>query len=537
MLANPKGLPLHTTHYMKKEITIASVILTSAAALQAGTDTWFTPLTESAPVVAPNAPEELTQPWVAPEGVLQKRLVSLRQVEDQVLSFGQSLVRIDQNGQENFRPTLGSMFDMIAYDDTGNFLFIPHETPWGAGVSRLSLFNCHSEVLFRGDSQGPVTGDWSNDYGAFDPCRFTPNGTVFAAEEWAGQGRVIEILNPFADPADIEIRELDSIANVAHEGINFSTKYDDTIYFVDENNSGSVYKFVMRTPGIYTVGQTFVLSVDEFAATGGDATQNWNAEVNAPASRVGMATWVPLTDEFGTPLPGITNPFRNGFPSSDNPDLLLGGRPAADDAGATPYGRPEDMEVVRLANGHEAIYFAATSEATVYSVEIMENRIPGAWARVGLRWVWVPGHVERDKAMVRVFASAETPKNDGFDATSGVLNSPDNLAQDALGNIYIIEDSPNSSDTGGDIWFARDIDNDGQAESIDHFLSLRVDGSEATGMIFNPAFPEEFVVAVQHPDSTDLSNVPDGLGDSVWMFNLSIIPNQEFLHELRETAR
>lgn len=100
------------------------------------------------------------------------------------------------------------------------------------------------------------------------------------------------------------------------------------------------------------------------------------------------------------------------------------------------------------------------------------------------------------------------------------MNSPDNLAQDADGNIYIIEDAPNGSSTGGDIWFARDVNGDGVAESIDHFLSVRVDGSEATGMIFNPKDRNEFVVAVQHPDSTNLDSVPEGFGDAVWKFTI-----------------
>ncbi len=89
--------------------------------------------------------------------------------------------------------------------------------------------------------------------------------------------------------------------------------------------------------------------------------------------------------------------------------------------------------------------------------------------------------------------------------------------------MYIIEDAPNSSSTGGDIWFGRDVDNDGVAESLDHFLSIRVAGSEATGMIFNPTKPMEFVVAVQHPTSTDLTQVPDGFGDAVWVFDVSSI--------------
>ncbi len=162
--------------------------------------------------------------------------------------------------------------------------------------------------------------------------------------------------------------------------------------------------------------------------------------------------------------------------------------------------------------------------------------VPARWKRVGRRWFWCPETTSLDNCIVRVFADdVATPKNEGFAPTTAEMNSPDNLAKDALGNIYIIEDSPNSSSTGGDIWFARDADNDGVAESVDHFLSLRVDGSEATGMIFNPVFPEEFAIAVQHPDSTDLSNVPDGLGDAVWLFNLTHAENQGFVNQLRAT--
>ncbi len=480
-----------------------SAMLFASQMMFAGTPTWFTPLTESAIVVSPNEYEELAEPWVAPEGIIQSNLMSLNEVENQILSPGQSVVRVSDASLAAVGrgPTSASMFDMIAYDFWGDFIFIPHETPVGAGVTRVDLLTRRSDVLFRGDDGG-INGDWSNDYGAFDPCRMTPNDTLLLGEEWSGEGRIIEVLNPYDAPEDIEIRELHSIANVSHEGINFSKKWKNRfIYFVDENNSGSLYLFIAKQAGDYTVGQTFVLSVDDFA---GDAGRNWNDSANAGEPRIGVATWVPMTDRSGVPLPGISDPFAPGTGS---------GRRGADDADGTPYGRPEDVEVGMLANGNEVIYFAATSERTIYSVEN-----PGT-----------------GKAIVRVFASdSGTPKNEGFAPTTGEMNSPDNLAQDSLGNIYIIEDAPNGSSTGGDIWFARDTDNDGVAESVDHFMSVRADGCEATGMIFNPVKPTEFVVAVQHPDSTNLSQVPNGLGDAVWQFDLSFIENQEFVAALKK---
>lgn len=476
----------------------------------AGTDIWFTPLTESAPVVPANSLEETASPWVTPEGIHQTNIISLREIEDQILSPGQSTVRVP--GQS----TSAAMFDMLSYDPTGDYVFIPHETPIGAGCTRVRLYDNHAEVIFAGDQNG-ATGDWTNDYGAFDPSRWTPNNTLLLAEEWSGQGRVIEILNPLAPAGQIEHRELNSIPNVSHEGINFSRKFKDTIYFIDEHNSGSIYKFVMSKPGDYTMGQSFVLSVDAFASSGGKPEENWDSPANSAAVREGAATWIPLTDKNGVPLPGISDPFVNGNPGSSN----LAGRKAANDAGGTPYGRPEDMSVSRNRNNAEVLFVAVTSENKVYSIEIRQNHRNG-------------GIFPTDKAVVRVMAGNDTPKNLGFPATTGVINSPDNIALDAKGNVYVIEDAPNGSSTGGDIWMLRDTNSDGVAESVDHFMSIRVAGSEATGMIFNPANPLEYVVAVQHPNSTDLARVPNGLGDAVWKFNLSNIPNRSFVKSLEK---
>jgi hypothetical protein len=464
-------------------LTVAVAAVTQSAV--AGTDIFFNPLTQSSAVATPNHVNELNSPWQTPPGLSQENLTSLREAEADV---NQSLIRVP--GAE----TSATMLDMSAFSPDGKWLFLPHEAPWGAGASRYDMVNDRVETIFQGDLGG-LNGNWANDYGAFDPAIYTPNDTLFLGEEWTAEGRIIEILNPRAPIAQIQYRELQSIANVAHEGLQFS--FDQrTLYFVDEWNSGSLYKFVMPKKGDYTKGQTFVLAVDAF---GGDPAANYNEPANLNAARTGLATWVPITDKDGNPLTQ-SDPFRNG-PTSDprtNP-TTRGGRAAADEVRGTPYGRPEDMERGRLANGHEVLYVAVTSEQAVYSIELLSAT----------------------KAIVRVAASeADTVKNLGFPATTGVLNSPDNLAQDALGNIYVIEDAPNGSNVGGDIWFMRDTDNDGVAESLDHFMSIQVDGAEATGMIFNPVKPTQFVVTVMHPDSV---MIPNGFGDAVWKFDLENI--------------
>ncbi len=474
---------------IKRTLAGVTAVLASQSAFTA-TDIFFNPLTQSSAVATPNHINELTGPWVTPAGITQENLTSMAEIEADI---DQSVVRAFGSSSNS------SMWDMVAYDPSGEYIFIPHETLVGAGVSRYSVVEDTNVVLFSGDGSGVrgEVGTWANDYGAFDPARFTPMGTVIAGEEWSGEGRVIEILNPMADPADIEVRELDSFANVSHEGIMFS-KDNNVVYYVDEYNSGSIYKLVLAdTSDLSAGGQTFVLSVDAFA---GEADAMWNDAVNSTEPRTGMATWIPITDAAGNPITP-TSAFANGISADPRSNAdTFGGRTAADEVGGTPYGRPEDVEVATLSNGNEALYVAVTSERAVYTYEMLSS----------------------DKVMVNVLVSETgTPKNLGFPATTGVLNSPDNLAQDAYGNIYVIEDAPNRDSVGGDIWFVRDINNDGIGESLDHFMSIQVDGAEATGMIFNPAVPSEFVVAVQHPDSTNLDNVSEGFGDALWRFDMS----------------
>lgn len=506
---------------------LGAIALAVSQAVVAGTAPYFYPLQQSVAVASPNHLNELNSPWQTPAGFKQKNLLSLKEVEADV---NQSIQRA------NGASTSASMFDMLSYDPSGRYIFIPHESPWGAGVSRYDSVTDKTELLFAGDQEAAVNSlcesqplaaerdptnglcpAWDFDFGAFDPSRWTPWGTLWLAEEWTALGRVVEIMNPLGPkPADVVAsaategvtwRIVEEIANVAHEGINFSVKNPQgVIYYIDEWNSGSIYMLKLKQPGNLSAGgQTFVLSVDAFLPSGGNPAEDFNRAPNTTATRFGMATWAPITDADGHKLPGRTwNPFADGPTSDPRTDpTARGGRGAADEAGGTPYGRPEDMSIGVLPNGNEILYITTTSDHTVISIE----QLPSG------------------KANVKLFVSRATPKNVGFEPTTGQLDSPDNLAIDTLGNVYIVEDSPNGSNVGGDIWFARDMNNDGVAESLDHFLSIQVDGSESTGMIFHPTDPSRFIVAVQHPDSTDLAAVPNGFGDAVWEFDLAkVVP-------------
>lgn len=463
-------------HQFTKKVTYTSLFLACVQTATAGTDIFFNPLTQSAAVaqVADHV-NELNSPWQVPAGVSYTNLTSLHEIE---ADGEQSTVRV---------PALGasaSMTDMSAFDPTGNFIFLPHEVQYGAGLTRYDRTTDKAINLFKGD-MGGENGDWSADFGALDPATWTPEDTLLVGEEWSGQGRLFEVANPMADIVNgesVTVTELNSVPNVSHEGLRFNHD-GSAFYFVDEDRSGSIYKFVPSVQGNYSKGQTFVLSVHAYM---GDASaQPAKYPNNNPAERSGMATWVAMTDVDGVKLTGA-DPFENE---------TRGGRAAADELNGTPFRRPEDVEVGYLKNGHEVLYFTATEELAVYSVEELGN----------------------NAAMVRLFADESTFKNLGHAATTGHIDSPDNLAQDALGNIYMVEDWPNGDNVGGDVWFVRDTNNDGVAESVDHFMSLQVKGAENTGMIFNPANPTQFIINVQHPESTD---VDGGMGDATWLLDL-----------------
>ncbi|MCA8972968.1 MAG: DUF839 domain-containing protein, partial [Planctomycetes bacterium] len=114
--------------------------------------------------------------------------------------------------------------------------------------------------------------------------------------------------------------------------------------------------------------------------------------------------------------------------------------------------------------------------------------------------------VSGSQAVVRVFADRNSINEATGAALGSHLTSPDNLAVDAWGNVYIVEDN-----NPGHIFQARDLDQDGVAETVALFLSNGVGGSEPSGLIFDPNDPYRAICCVQHPSSGN---------DALWSFDL-----------------
>ena len=382
-------------------------------------------------------------------------------------NFGQATLA-DRTTQLGLGQANSGSWDMIttntAGPDQGRYLFTVFETG-SSGVQRTDLLSGTTTTIW----QSPGTAPALNSHVAFDASYYTPWGTYITAEEsWttaAGgattspYGRLFELTNPLTatNNASANFLHRNVIPRTSHEGIQFDK--NNSMYFIDELNGGSVYKYTSVAgagANYFDAGKTQVLRV----GTGNTA------------NATGAYSWVDITDASGVGLAGtitITDP--NGVKSVD-------GRNTTELAAfkGTDYQRPEDIQVATLANGDEVIFMATTTTNEVYMLNLATNNIS-------------------------LFANTSTIDLATGSAVGTGLTSPDNLAIDSEGNIYIVEDRNGGVDD--DIWFAKDLNHDGDlldaGEGLARWASNGTPGSEFTGLYFDPYNPNRAWVNIQHP--------------------------------------
>lgn len=369
-------------------------------------------------------------------------------------------------------------WDMITTNETGpqkgRYLFTVFETGQ-SGVQRTDRVSGETDTIW----QSPTLGG----HVAFDAAYWTPWGTFITAEEsWetaaAGStspyGRLFELRNPIDAPsiripvtaasnvnADFVHRNV--IPRTSHEGIQFDKK--GQMYFIDELNGGNIYRYtsaarvkdVKQGADYFEAGQTFVLRV-------GDG--------NTP-NAVGPYQWVPFTDANGAALPGaLTITDVRGVRSVDARNTTNVGA-----FKGTDYQRPEDLLLTKV-KGVEYLFIAMTTTNDVYKLNLRTNTIS-------------------------MFANRNTIDLATGAPLGSALSSPDNLAIDHDGNIYIIEDRNGGVDN--DIWFAVDRNHDGDlddaGEGLARWASNGTPGSEFTGLYFDPRNKRRGWVNIQHPTS------------------------------------
>lgn len=147
---------------------------------------------------------------------------------------------------------------------------------------------------------------------------------------------------------------------------------------------------------------------------------------------------------------------------------------AANAVHATEFGRPEDVEVIG-----KTLYVNNTSENRTVAIDLNTQVLTSY-----------------------VLAGANVPVEDRGAGVTG-FTSPDNLAQGPDGRLWIVEDNFMS-----DIWVAgKDVNHDGQADTVEHFASLVDSGAEISGIYFGTD-PKALYLSIQHADKP--------LADGVW---------------------
>ena len=380
----------------------------------------FKPIAGSAYTTLTSDPAILTsQPWVIPPGYTQRIIAD----------------------EANLNIYAGPDWsDMNVTNETGKhagrYLYRTHEVrpgssnpgayPGGA-VSVVDLKTGKARIMAQ-----------RHDWEAVDGLVWSPWGTLLFGQETGNarlrdpdhpaaiRGLVYEMKPDTHDPTRAEwIQARPMLGSVSHEGIELDS--EGNVYVIDEFASGAIYKFVPKKHGDLSDGQLYALKLDD----------------NSNADRTGPATWVAL----------------------DMDRVQVDARTAATNAGATGYGRPEDLERIG-----DKLYVAITSEARVLSISLGGKPVVQNFVRAGLN---VP--VE--------------------DRTAGItgFRNPDNLAYGPDGKLWIVEDNVPS-----DIWVALpDSDGDGASDGVSLFGSLKDNGAEGTGIYFGKD-PDTLFVNVQH---------------------------------------
>lgn len=383
-----------------------------------------------------NDPGISTQPWVIPQGFSQQIISDESNLDIYVTNDWNDMNTINETGKH-----------------AGRYLYRTHEVrgnlvnPGNALHNDGSIGGAVSVVdLETGVAKEMVSrADWE----ALDGLVWTPWHTLLFAEEvinasvadpnvpQATSGLLYEIKLAKNDPMTAErVTARPLLGSLSHEGIEIDA--EGNVYVIDEDRSGSIYKFVPETYGDLSSGQLYALKVKNGAKTG-------------------EAEWVAL----------------------DMTQAQISARVAAQAVGATKFCRPEDLE--RIGTN---LYAALTCE----DVNNPANTSgPGAVLAVKVSAEPVVSYV--------VAPGKNVPFENKAAAVTG-FKSPDNLAKGHDGKLWIVEDNDFS-----DIWVydpsSADDNNDGYRDGVHLFASLKDKPAEGTGIYFGKD-PHTLFVNVQH---------------------------------------
>jgi secreted PhoX family phosphatase len=358
-------------------------------------------------------------------------------------------------------------------------------TPWGTIVSGEENFQQYFANLAQLGEDHPAYASharfgipeesserrWEEFYGRFDLTQEPNEPFRF------GWGVEFDPYDPTSTP-----KKRTTMGRNKHEGHTSAVAPDGrvAIYTGDDERFEYAYKFVTANP----------YDPDDRAANTDllDEGVLYVAKFNDD----GSGDWLPLVHGEG----GLTE--ANGFASQA--DVLVNTRFAADALGATKMDRPEDFEtnpvtgkVYLVCTNNNQRTLEQTDEANPrtenvhgHIIEITED----ANDHAGTTFTWQMFLLAGDPAQGSTWFA-------GFDTEAvSPISSPDNIAFDVDGNLWISTDGLANNLEGNDGLFVAPTEGENRGQ-VQQFFSAVV-GAEVSGPVFNPDNSALFA-SVQHP--------------------------------------
>ena len=389
-------------------------------------------------------------------------------------------------------------------------------TPWGTLLS--------GEENFNGYFRTPGTSAEDARYGLAD--RATARGWEATHERFDSRtegyenepnrfGYIVEV-DPF-DPTSTP-RKHTALGRFKHEGANVIVAENGKVvaYSGDDEKFDYLYKFVSRDSYVegdrahnMTLLENGDLFVAKFAGNSPASEIDGSGEVPADGSFDGTGEWLPLVVDGESAVPGFTLE-----------QVLVHTRLAADAVGPTKMDRCEDVEpslhsrrvYVACTNNSDrgTTGKAAADEANPRS----ENRdghiveIDEQGDQTSTTFAWNLLMVCGDPAQ------GDQTYFSGFPVEQvSPISCPDNLAFDAVGNLWISTDGAPSGIGFNDGLFRVTLDGEDRGR-VEQFLSVPRDG-ETCGPIIRDTDRSAFV-SVQHPGE-----------DGAWGEQVSFFPDYD----------
>jgi secreted PhoX family phosphatase len=359
------------------------------------------------------------------------------------------------------------------------------QTPWG------TVLSCE---------------EWATSYFGGDPAKTAHQAALerigVANEDYYGAARFHDRFNVEKEPNEVNrhmwVVELDpydaaampvkrtALGRFGHEGAAPVVNGDGrvVVYLGDDDYFEYVYRFV--SSGTYDPANR-AANMNLL-----DAGTLSVAKIEAD----GTLAWLPLVHGHGPLTP------ENGFP--DQASVLIHARAAADALGATPMDRPEDIEVSPT-TGRVYAVMTKNKKRKADQVDSANPRPENHWGHI-LELTPPAGGAGVDHAADHytwdVLVLCGEPGKPEIGATfhgdtsaDGWFATPDNLAVDPWGRLWVGTDGQNDFDLADGI-FGMDVD--GEGRGLPKALFACPTAAEATGPRFTPDGTTLFV-SVQHP--------------------------------------